>query len=90
MSTEDIARLIDTHGYTGVLLRAVREARGLTLETIASRTNISLKYLEALEADDFERLPSATFVRGYVREYARQLRMNVDAVVSGYMRRFTD
>ncbi len=89
MSSEDIARMVDAHGYTGALLRAVREARGLTLDKISADSRISLKYLEALEADDFGSLPSATFVRGYVRELARQLRLDVDAVVSGYMRRFS-
>ncbi|MFT4625324.1 MAG: hypothetical protein ACI8PZ_003992 [Myxococcota bacterium] len=89
MSSEDIARLVDAHGHTGALLRSVREARGLSLEQISGETRISMKYLEALEADDFSRLPSATFVRGYVRELARQLRLDPESVAAGYMRHFT-
>lgn len=87
-SDEELTRLVDTHGYTGALLRAVREARGLTLQEVADTTRISVRYLESIEADRFGELPSATFVRGYVREMARLLRLEADAVVTGYMRRF--
>jgi len=89
ISAEDIARLIDQNGYSGSLLRAVREARGLALHEVADTTRISEKYLEAVEGDHRDRLPSATFVRGYVREMARLLELDVESVVAGYMQRFT-
>ena len=89
ISAEDIARLIQQNGYSGGLLRAVREARGLALQEVADTTRISVKYLEAVEADQRDQLPSATFVRGYVREMARLLELDVESVVAGYMLRFT-
>jgi hypothetical protein len=89
VSSEDIARLIDELGYTGAMLQRVREARGLSLQEIADTTRISVRNLEFLEADEYGRLPSATFVRGYVREVARVLSLPEDAVVQGYMRRFS-
>jgi hypothetical protein len=90
VSSEDLARLVDTYGHTGHLLRAVREARGLSPGDLSESTRISIRYIEAIEADQFDALPSSTFVRGYVREIARQLRLDEGAVVGGYMRRLTE
>lgn len=90
VSAEDIARLVDTYGYTGQLLRSVREARGLTVQELSETTRISVRYLEAIEGDGFDALPSSTFVRGYVREMARLLKLDEAAVVNGYMRRLQD
>lgn len=87
LTNEEVSRLTDLWGYSGGLLRAVREAKGITLDEVASSTRISVRYLQAIESDAHERLPSATFVRGYVREIARLLKLDEEAVVSGYMRR---
>lgn len=84
------AELISDLGYSGRLLRAVREARGLSLQDLSDSSRISVRYLEAVEDDDYERLPSATFVRGYVREMARLLELDEAAMVDGYMRRVND
>lgn len=87
LSAEDVARLVDQHGYSGALLRAIREARQLSLQDMSDTTRISIRYLEAIEADQHDRLPSSTFVRGYVREMARLLALDEEATVAGYMRR---
>ncbi len=87
VSSEDIAQMVDKNGYSGALLKAVREARGLTLQEMSDTTRISVKYLEAIEGDHFDHLPSATFVRGYVREMSRLLELDDESVVAGYMRR---
>ncbi len=90
VSAEEVARLFDRHGCGGALLRAVREARGQTLQDVSSTTRISVRYLEAIEGDAFDQLPSSTFVRGYVRELARLLRLDEAQVVAGYMKRIAD
>lgn len=87
LSAEDTARLVDQHGHSGALLKAVREAKGSSLQEMSDVTRISVRYLEAIEADQHDRLPSATFVRGYLREIARQLGIDDEAFVAGYMRR---
>ena len=87
VSAEDIARLVDRHGWSGGLLRAVRELRGLSLDEISDSTRITLRYLEALEREEQDVLPSATFVRGYLREVARVLQLDADTLVAGYWRR---
>lgn len=70
---EELARLFDLYGPTGAFLRAVREARGITLDQLSSVSRISLRFLDAIERDAFPELPSATFVRGYLRTVARAL-----------------
>lgn len=82
-----VESLIDEHGFSGALLRAVRERLGQSLHDLADRTRISVRYLEALEEEAVEALPSTTFVRGYVREVARSLHLDPDPLVAGYMQR---
>lgn len=87
LSAEDLARLIDQQGWSGALFKAVREARGIPLQALSDTTRISGRYLEAIEAEAQDALPSTTFVRGYVREIARQLGLDEEAAVAGYVRR---
>lgn len=54
----------------GEVLREQRQKKNLTLETIAQRTKIQLKFLTALESNSFEKLPPAPFVKGFLRSYA--------------------
>ncbi|MEZ4317087.1 MAG: helix-turn-helix domain-containing protein [Myxococcota bacterium] len=89
LTGDEVARLTDIHGYSGGLLRAVREAKGITLQEVADSTRISVRYLEAIEGDAHDRLPSATFVKGYVREVSRLLKLDEESVVTGYMRRLS-
>jgi curved DNA-binding protein CbpA len=87
LSADLVASLVDEHGYGGTLLRAVRERLGLSFQDVSDHTRISVRYLEALEDEALESLPSATFVRGYVREVARMLQLDADSVAAGYMRK---
>ncbi|MDD2701051.1 MAG: DUF4115 domain-containing protein [Sideroxydans sp.] len=60
----------------GAILRNEREARGLSVEEIAERVKYSVRQVEALEHDEAEHLPEGTFLRGFVRSYARVLGMD--------------
>lgn len=53
----------------GHKLKALREARDVTLEAIAARTKISVYTLQAMEAGTFSRLPGAVFARMFLRQY---------------------
>ncbi|TVQ89012.1 MAG: helix-turn-helix domain-containing protein [Deltaproteobacteria bacterium] len=86
---ETVQRWIEEHGWSGALIRAVREARGLSLRDVGDATKISARYLEAIEADDFGQLPSSTFVKGYLREIARLLDLAESELIAGYLRRIT-
>lgn len=60
----------------GVTLRDAREAQGMSVHDIAERIKFAPKQVEALEANDFAHLPQATFLRGFVRSYARVLQLD--------------
>src|SRR3546814_20841742 len=58
---------------TGDKLRLAREAAGLSLADVASRTRITQRHLEAIEKSDFSELPGRTYVTGFARAYARAI-----------------
>jgi cytoskeletal protein RodZ len=55
----------------GETLRRERELRQISLREIAEATKINLRYLDALERDDFRHLPGGVFNKGFVRAYAQ-------------------
>ncbi len=55
----------------GELLRDERESHRLPLRDLAKKTRIRVEYLQALEDNNFTVLPAATFVKGFIRSYAR-------------------
>lgn len=65
------ADLMTGPGRAGERLRQAREAAGLQLADVAARTRIPQRHLEAIEADDFNALPSTTYSVGFARAYAR-------------------
>ena len=73
---------------TGEFLRKVRQTRGIELGDISQRTKISERYLRAIEEERFADMPAAVYVRGYVMEYARALRMDPHRVTESYLVRY--
>ncbi len=71
-------------GELGDLLRQSREQLGLSLEEIEALTRIKRAYLEMLEAEDFEGLPNRVTARGFLRNYASALKLDVDHVLELY------
>jgi len=71
-------------GTLGSYLRNAREARGLDLRDAAQQTRISIHYLKAIEEEDFCKLPGEVFVKGFLKNYARFLRLPEDEVVKRY------
>lgn len=60
----------------GTQLRQARESQNLSLDQISQATHIRLRYLEALEADQFDLLPSSAQLRGFLRAYSDYLKLN--------------
>jgi cytoskeleton protein RodZ len=60
----------------GTQLHQAREVQSLSLDQVAQATHIRLHYLEALEADQFELLPSTAQLRGFLRAYAVYLKLD--------------
>jgi cytoskeleton protein RodZ len=68
----------------GENLRREREMRGIPLEEISSATKISIRFLQALENDDFASIPGGIFVRGFIRAYAGYLGLDQEQVMAEY------
>ena len=68
----------------GGALRLAREKNGLTIQDIASRLKISPKQIIAIESDDFAALPEPTIVRGFIRNYAKLLKIDVEPLLDAY------
>lgn len=58
------------HPTVGEQLRTAREAQGISLEDIASRTRIPTRHLQSIEAGDWSKLPAATYSVGFAKSYA--------------------
>ena len=65
----------------GQRLKKAREYRNLTLEKVEEATYIRLQFLQALEADDFSAMPSPVQARGFLRNYAQYLELDLDQMV---------
>lgn len=57
----------------GPMLRAARKDKGMSVEEVSEQLNLSNSVVDAIENDSWEHLPEATYVRGYIRSYARLL-----------------
>jgi cytoskeletal protein RodZ len=65
-------------------LRALREAKGSSLEDMARSTRVGIRHLEALEEERLADLPPPVFVRGFIRAYCGFLRESPDEALSRY------
>jgi cytoskeleton protein RodZ len=74
----------------GETLRRERLRCGLTLPDVARETRISLHLLEAVEADQFDRLPGGVFARSFVRQYARLLGLDEEEIIAAFRRQFEE
>jgi len=68
----------------GRRLKALREAQELDIGRVATLLHLSPDKLEALEADDYQRLPGSVFTQGYIRNYARLLGVPVEPLLKAY------
>ena len=71
-------------GNFGEKLKRERELREVTLEEITSATRIGGRFLEALENEDWEKLPGGVFNRGFVRSVARYLGLDEEVFLGEY------
>jgi cytoskeletal protein RodZ len=74
----------------GEQLRLAREGRGIPLREISDQTRISMHYLEAIESNDYGRLPGGIFNRSFVKAYARYVGYDEKEAVEGYTQYMRD
>jgi len=70
----------------GESLRRARQKRGLGLDQISRELKISARFLEAIENEDFNKLPAGVFAKSFVRQYARFLELDEEDIANQYQR----
>jgi cytoskeleton protein RodZ len=68
----------------GSILREARIRMGLSLKEVSETTKVRVKYLAALEDDDYGAIPGPTFIKAYLRTYATVLRLDADVLIEDY------
>jgi cytoskeleton protein RodZ len=78
----------DVDGYNrsrcGGALRQARETQGLSVQDVASKLRLGPKQIDAIESDNFAKLPEPTIVRGFIRNYAKLLKINAEPLLDAY------
>ena len=84
VTTDDADYLAYSRSRCGGALRIAREKQGLTLSDVASKLKISQKQITAIESDNFAALPEATIVKGFIRNYAKFLKLDAEPLLDAY------
>ena len=66
----------------GAMLRNAREASGMSVDAVAQQLKLAPRQVRAMEEGDFTHLPGRTFVRGFIRNYARLVRLDPEIVLA--------
>lgn len=73
----------------GEILTSARKEKKLSIQDIAKATRIETKYIRALENDEFQKLPSPTFVKGFIRNYAIQVNIPPEELIAVFRRDYS-
>jgi cytoskeletal protein RodZ len=69
----------------GEVLRKQRKARGISLVEVSEHTKVGKRYLEALENGEYSLLPGESYIRGFLRAYAKYLELDDEALLRQYL-----
>jgi len=67
----------------GKILAQARKEKGLSVADVARSLRLSVRQIEAIDADDFDKLPGKTFLRGFIRNYAKLLQLDPEPLLQG-------
>ena len=70
--------------YRGDILRKARSKKRLGFKNLSASLNIPEKYLISLEEENYDDLPGPTYIRGYIRAYAKRLGIEPELILEGY------
>ncbi|MCP9454905.1 MAG: DUF4115 domain-containing protein [Nitrospira sp.] len=70
----------------GEFFKQVREAKGLTIDEVSSKTRIRADFVRALEEGNFSKLPDQVFAKGFVRSYARSLGLDEEDAIQRFIK----
>jgi len=85
-----IQEILANDVLSGNDLKKIRDELGLSLEEIAGMVKVRIVYLNAIENDQFEKTPSLTFLKGFLRAYAQCMGLDADVVATRYLKRIHD
>lgn len=71
----------------GAALTAARLKQGISIDEVASRLKLSRRQIQALEADRYDELPGATFAKGFLKNYARLLSLDLEPLLQALEQR---
>lgn len=71
--------------FNGKLLQEIREYKSVDIPRMADMTKVSKTYIRYIEEEAFDKLPAAAYVRGFVYQYAKCLKLNPDLVANSYL-----
>lgn len=71
--------------FSGSFLKKIREYKQVEIQRMADMTKVSKQYLRNIEDDDVSKLPALVYVRGFVYQYAKCLKLNPDLVATSYL-----
>ena len=83
---EDVPAMTLPGSGCGNVLKAAREIQGLSIHEVCSQLRLGVKQIQAIEQDDFDKLPQPSIVRGFIRNYARLLNIDVSPILEAYQR----
>lgn len=81
-------KIRESSDFTGTFLKEIREYKNVSIERMADMTRISKTHLTAIENEDVKKLPAEVYVRGFVYQYAKVLKLNPDQVATSYLLNF--
>lgn len=74
--------------YTGPFLKKIREYKNVSVERMAEMTRVSKTNIRAIENEEIANLPADVYVRGYIYQYAKVLKLNPDLVATSFLMYF--
>ena len=84
----DIEKRIErAEDFSGKFLKEIREYKNVDLPRMSDMTKVSKTYLRNIESDNWKNLPAKAYIRGFVYQYAKCLKLNPDMVSTSYVNR---
>ncbi len=74
--------------FTGSAIRVFREQKELSVRNIADMTKVGARYIEAIEEENFPKLPARAYIRGFLMLYAKALGCNPERMAGDYLKRY--
>ena len=73
--------------WSGSAIKRIRESKRISIEDLADYTRISKNYLIALEEEAYQKLPAVVYVRGFLQQVSKRLKLPTEIVVQKYVER---